>query len=200
MINHKILVVLNGASSAGKTTIANALMTLLDEQSIYTGFDHILERVQPFGPDKLNFLNRLMRMFRVMRFQLTDGRLKLFKQLHREVLSHYQMGKNVVVDTALMDPRVLIDAAECFGPVGGLFVGVKPPLAVSENWEAARMDRSAGQVSKHYELIHAHGIYDLVLDPSQMTPPQCAFAILDRVQRAPADAFHRIRIELGNSK
>ena len=163
MADQTMLIILNGASSAGKTTIANALLPMLEEPRVYTGLDNILERVQPFGPEHGNFFHRLRRPFRVMRFQMTEGRLKLFKQLHREVLSHYQMEKNVVVDTALMDPRALLDAAECFSPLGGWFVGVKPPLAVSEAWESARKDRPAGQVRRHYDLIHAHGIYDLVL-------------------------------------
>lgn len=200
MTNHRILIILNGASSAGKTTIADALIGLLDEPCICTGFDDILDRVRPFGSDDGNLLHRLKRAYLVIRFQFTEGRLKLFKQLHREVVSHYQMGKSVIVDTALMDPRALLDAAERFAPLGGIFIGVKPPLAVSEEWEAKRGDRPAGHVRRHYDLIHAHGVYDLVLDPSQMTPQECARAILNRVQGPPADAFQRIRDELSLSK
>ncbi len=54
-----------------------------------------------------------------------------------------------------MDSRALRDAAECFAPLDGLFVGLKPPLAVSEKWEAGRGDRPIGQARKHYDLIHA---------------------------------------------
>jgi chloramphenicol 3-O phosphotransferase len=103
------------------------------------------------------------------------------------------MGRNVIVDTAFMDRRALLDAAECFASLNGFLIGVKPPLEVSEKWEAARGDRNAGQARAHHDLIHAHGIYDLVLDPSQMTPQECAQAILRRVQDSPPDAFQRIR-------
>jgi chloramphenicol 3-O phosphotransferase len=92
-----------------------------------------------------------------------------------------------------MDRRALRDAAECFAPVGGFFIGIKPPLEVSEQWEAARGDRRIGQARAHYDLIHAHGTYDLVLDPSQMTPQECAQAILDQAQGMRPDAFQRIR-------
>lgn len=189
----KVLIVLNGASSSGKTTIAQALRPFLGEQCIVTGLDHVLDRVQPFGREDEPFLIKLARPFRVMWFQMTDGRLKLFKRLHREVVTHYQAGSSVIVDTALMDRRALLDAAECFAPIDGYFIGVKPPLEVSEQWEAAREDRRVGHARAHYDLIHAHGIYDLVLDSSRRTPQECAQAILERVQNSSPDAFQRIR-------
>jgi chloramphenicol 3-O phosphotransferase len=188
-----VLIVLNGASSSGKTTIAAALQPLLGEQCIVTGLDDILERVQPFGRENGNFIHRLARPLRIMWFQFTDGRLKLFKRLHREVIAHYKAGRDVIVDTALMDKVALLDAAESFAPLGCFFIGVKPPLEVSEQWEAARGDRRVGHARAHYDLIHAHGIYDLVLDSSQMSPKECAEAVLNRVQSSSPDAFQRIR-------
>jgi len=187
-----LLIVLNGASSSGKTTIAHALLKVLEQPQIYTGLDDILERVQPFGPEHGDVFHRLARPWRALWFQRTDGRLKLFRQLHREVVAHYQIGKNIIVDTALMDRRALLDAAECFAPLGGFLIGIKPPLEVSERWEAARGDRRPGHARAHYDLIHAHGIYDLVLDPSQMTPDECARVILNRVNGPAPDAFQRI--------
>jgi chloramphenicol 3-O-phosphotransferase len=41
-----MLIVLNGASSAGKTSVAQALLDLLGTQCVYTGLDDILERAQ----------------------------------------------------------------------------------------------------------------------------------------------------------
>jgi chloramphenicol 3-O phosphotransferase len=187
-----MLIILNGASSSGKTTIAVALQPLLGEQCIITGFDDVLDRVQPLGRENGNFIQKLACPFRVVLFQLTDGRLKLFKRLHREVVTHYKAGRHVIVDTALMDHRALLDAAECFAPLCGFFIGVKPPLEVSEQWEAARGDRRVGHARAHYDLIHGHGIYDLVLDPSGMTPQECVQAIVRRVQESPPDGFQRI--------
>jgi chloramphenicol 3-O phosphotransferase len=196
MNRSNVLIVLNGSSSAGKTTIAQELRPLLSEPCIVTGFDDILDRVQPFGRENGNFLHRLVRPFRIMWFQFTDGRLKLFKQLHREIVVHSKAGRNIIVDTALMDKRALLDAAECFAPLGGFFIGVKPPLDVSEHWEAARGDRPMGHARAHYNLIHAHGIYDLVLDPSQMTPQECARTIMNRIQSPPPEAFQRIMTDV----
>ena len=186
------LIVLNGASSSGKTLTAQALRAQLGASCIYTGFDEILARVQPFGPDHGGMWHGLQRSVRILWFQLTDGRLHLLKQLHREVVAQVQAGHPVIVETALMDPRALQDAAACFAPVGGLFVGMKPPLAVSEQWEVQRGDRPQGQARKHYDLIHQHGLYDLLLDPAQLTPEACAVAILQRLAGPPPYAFQQL--------
>lgn len=53
-----------------------------------------------------------------------DGRLRLFEQLHCEVVSHSCNGRTVIVETALMDKRALYDAALCFAPLNAFFVRV----------------------------------------------------------------------------
>jgi chloramphenicol 3-O phosphotransferase len=182
------LIVLNGASSAGKTLTAQALIARMGANTVLTGLDDVLERTQPFGPEN----GGVLRALRILRFQLTHGRLRLFKTLHRDVVAMLQSRKNVIVETALMDRRALIDAAECFAPLRAYFVGMKPPLAVSEQWEAQRGDRPIGQARRHYEMIHAHGLYDLILDPSILSPDQCADAILRYSESTAPHAFSQL--------
>lgn len=174
-----VIVVLNGASSSGKTLTAQALVRVLNSNCILTGFDDIMEREKPFEVTGNGTLASIRRAIKIMLFQFTDGRLKLFKKLHYEVVSMYQTGHSVIVETSLMDKRALQDAAKCFAPLNALFVGMKPPLEVSEQWEAKRNDRPIGQARKHYDLIHSNAIYDLTLDPSLMSPEQCATSILN---------------------
>jgi chloramphenicol 3-O phosphotransferase len=190
--NRSHLIVLNGASSAGKTCIAQALISRLGAGCVHTGLDDLLARTRPFGPDSSGGFGQIVRGVRVAWFQVTDGRLRLFKTLHREAVARARAGQDVIVETALMDRRALLDAASCFAPLEGLFVGVKPPLAVSEQWEAGRGDRPHGQARKHYDLIHGHGVYDLVLDPSTASPEDCAAAILRRWEDRPPGAFGRL--------
>ena len=44
----------------------------------------------------------------------------------------------------------------------------------------------------HYDVIHAHGIYDLRLDPFQMTPQERAQVIFRRAKGPFPDVFQRI--------
>lgn len=191
------LIVLNGASSSGKTSIAKELLVLLGRETICTGFDDILERVQPFGAEGGGIANRLMRSVRILYFGATDGRFKLMKRLHREVTAQYKSNRNVIVETSLMDSRALLDAAQEFAPLDGFFVGVKPPLSVSMQWEAQRGDRPPGQAQLHYDLIHSHGIYDLEIDPSRMTPVECTALILEACRKSSPHAFRDLLTRYG---
>jgi chloramphenicol 3-O phosphotransferase len=193
MLNRSpVIIILNGASSSGKTLTAQALLQQLGPNCILTGLDEILERVKPFGTESGGSWSNVQRMLRIAWFQWTDGRLQLFKKLHQEVVAHYQDGHDVVLETALMDPRALYDAALCFSSLNAFFIGMKPPLEVSEAWEATRKDRPIGQARRHYDLIHAHGRYDLILDPSQGTPQECATKLLNHVSEFRPDALQRI--------
>ncbi len=171
------LVIVNGASSAGKTLAIQAFLNRAGPNWIYTGLDDILDRRRPFGPEPTTAWTAFQRTLRVGWFNLTDGRLQLFKALHAEAVSLVHAGKSVIIETSLMDKRALHDAAQQFASLNGLFIGMQPPLDVSERWEAERGDRPIGHARKHYELIHAHNTYDLVLDSSILTPDECALAI-----------------------
>lgn len=186
------IVVLNGASSSGKTLTAQALIKSLNSDCILTGLDDIMERDKPFGVEGNGTLTSIRRAIKIMLFQFTDGRLKLFKKLHHEVVSMHQSGHSVIVETALMDKRALRDAAMCFSPLNALFVGMKPPLEVSEQWEAKRDDRPMGQARKHYNLIHSNAIYDLTLDPSVMSPEECAASILNYLNESRFGSFQKV--------
>ena len=185
------IVVLNGASSSGKTLTAQALVKLLNANCILTGLDDILDRDKPFDVEGHGTLACIRRALKIMLFQLTDGRLKLFKKLHQEVVSLYQSGHSVIVETSLMDKRALRDAAMCFSRFNALFVGMKPPLEVSEQWEAKRNDRHIGQARKHYDLIHSIAIYDLILDPSLLSPEECAGSILNYLNESRFGCFQK---------
>jgi chloramphenicol 3-O phosphotransferase len=180
------IIVLNGASSAGKSTIIDELSRKIGP-CVVTGLDDILERSRPFGSERSP-----LRALRILFFQLTDDRLALFRRLHREIAAYALNGQDVLVETALMEVRALRDAAECFAPLNGWFIGVKPPLEVSEAWEASRTDRPAGQARRHYDLIHAHNTYDLTLDPSSLGADGCAAAILSHIASQQPSAFSRL--------
>jgi chloramphenicol 3-O phosphotransferase len=187
------LLVLNGASSSGKSVTAQALFELSEGEYHLTGFDALLERLQPFGSEHPHgLLGGLERSLRIMAFQLGDGRFKIFQQLHQEVLELLESGKQVILETSLMERRALLDAAQAFAPHGGYFIGMKPPLEISESWEAQRGNRPQGQARKHYEQIHAHGCYDLILDPSKESPENCAKHILTHCAATNPQAFQQL--------
>ncbi len=79
-------------------------------------------------------------------------------------------------------------------PEDVLFVGVRCPLDELERRERARGDREAGLASLQYDLVHAHGDYDLECDTSTASPRACAERIRDFLPHRPTPtAFSRLR-------
>jgi len=195
------IVLLNGTSSSGKTSIARAFQALMAEPFIHTGNDHFhaafpqrffvpSDGIDPVAAE--GFL--LVFTGEVLTFETPEGRrgfaggtlaevrigpagLRLHAGLYRAVAALATAGKNVIVDTAIHDPRVLALAVDALHGTGALFVGVRCPLVVAQAREAARGDRARGGAAAFFERVHAHGIYDLELDTALLTPQMCALRI-----------------------
>lgn len=180
----KTAIILNGSSSAGKTWIAQELMKLLGPEAIYTGLDEILERNRPAGT---GLMHQLLRHFKF------SNRLKILYQLNAEIAEHLKQRRNVIADVAIMEPLALKDLAEKLQRQNAYFIGVKPPLAVSEEWEKARGDRPAGQARKHYHIIHQHNVYDLTIDTSIISPQSAADLILTYIRENRPAAFYTLQ-------
>jgi chloramphenicol 3-O phosphotransferase len=63
-----------------------------------------------------------------------------------------------------------------------LFVGVRLPLAVVEQRERERGDRGPGGAAAFYDLVHAHGTYDLELDTATASSLECALRIKEALE------------------
>lgn len=182
------IIVLNGTSSAGKSTLAKALQTLLPDPYLHVGIDTMV-----FALPK-RYLNPPLWQ-EVFRYTWppdgsTDGLAidagplghQLISGLHHAVAALAQTGNNVIVDHVLIDPRWVQECAQVLGAMPTLFVGVYCPLEVVEQRERERQDRTLGQARAHIAKVHAHGVYDVTVDTSQATPAECAAQILAYVQ------------------
>jgi chloramphenicol 3-O-phosphotransferase len=65
-------------------------------------------------------------------------------------------------------------SAEVFADFDLLMVGVRCPLAVLEQRESERKDRTLGQARAQFNRVHAHARYDLEIDTSLLTPAEGA--------------------------
>jgi chloramphenicol 3-O phosphotransferase len=195
------IIVLNGASSAGKSTLAKALQTLLPDPYLHVGIDTVV-----FALPK-RYLNpplwQEIFQYTWPPAESSDGLVieagprghQLMAGLHHAVAALAHTGNNVIVDHVLIEPRWVQECAQVLGAFPALFVGVYCPLAVVEQRERDRQDRTLGQARAHITKVHAHGLYDLTVDTSQGTPEECAAQILAHVQPGQrSSAF----IKLGN--
>ncbi|GGL87935.1 hypothetical protein GCM10010840_27470 [Deinococcus aerolatus] len=92
-------------------------------------------------------------------------------------------------------------AARLWQPFLPLLVTLRPPLEVSEQWEAEReatqAKRPPGLARLLYGAVHAHGEGDLVIDTSQGSPDECAQRVMAWMQQG--DACRGLRSDAAQS-
>ena len=158
------VILLNGTSSAGKTTIARELQTRLDSVFLHVGIDHFMSmlpsRYFGVGPP---FTRAALEGFRWVRpptgeetrgVVIEAGPLaqQVVSSYHRSVASLARTGMNVIVDDVLLDPDWLDDWLAVLEGIPALLVGVRCPLAEIERRELARGDREPGQARRSSTL------------------------------------------------
>jgi chloramphenicol 3-O phosphotransferase len=177
------IILLNGASSSGKTSLVKAIQQAFEEPFLAAGIDRFLWMLpgrylnQPLWDDVLG---------RAVQAGATGHRL--MSGMHHAIAALSRAGNHVVADHVLVEPAWLAECVHLFADLPAYFVGVRCPLAVLEQREAAREDRTLGQARAQFDLVHAHDIYDYEVDTSLFTPEECAQLIKRFVQAGPQPA------------
>jgi len=193
------IIILNGAPRSGKSSIVAVIQETFDGVWMNLGVDVFNEGVVPprYRPSiglrpggERPELEPLVQL--------------LYAALYESVAAQSRLGLNVVVDVghhdAYIRPRhILADCARRLAGLPVLFVGVRCPLDVIIQ---RRNAGHAGQVSTYLKgtatdpvplpvrrwqrEVHQHGIYDLEVDTSLLTPAKCAQEIWERLRAGPA--------------
>ncbi|MFE9431072.1 AAA family ATPase [Streptomyces sp. NPDC006640] len=173
------VILLNGTSSSGKTSIARALLDRLEGTWFHMPVDafHALRGGR----------------------QIPDSELqaeidRTAKGFHRAVAGMAAGGNNLVVDHPLSRRWRLLDLLDLLVPEDTVLVAVRCPLPELNRREADRGDRSPGLAALQYAQVHAHGPHDIDVDTSVHTPSECARRIHDFLPHRPRPtAFETLR-------
>jgi chloramphenicol 3-O phosphotransferase len=172
-----VVIVLNGASSAGKTSLARALQNLLPTPHLVLGIDTVLSA--------LPYPYRTQQWPGVFRYEYSaDGRLTamralpfgtaLVQGLHAAVAALARAGLDVILDHVLVEPAWAADLQAALADLPVLRVGVLCPPHVLAAREQSRGDREIGQAVAQLDTVHAALPYDLTVDTSLADPTECA--------------------------
>ena len=175
------VVVLNGTSSAGKTSLARALQDRWDGPVRDAGIDRHLTMLprrylSSAWPD-------------VFRYDTApDGTITrvvpgpvahdLVRAMHRSAAALAGAGFDVVVDHVLLDPAWARDLAEAMHGTRAVLVGVRcePPVLLER--ERERGERTLGQALAQLPYVHSHGPYDVEVDTAVLDVDGAADAVL----------------------
>ncbi len=177
------IILLNGTSSSGKTTLVRALQAVLLDPWLEIGIDRFVfalprqYRDQPLWSEVFRYVREPGAA--ADRFTIETGPLgeRIVSGMHRTVAALAHEGLDVVVDHVLLESGWLAECRRLWAPYRLLTVGVRCPLEIVIERERARGDRTIGQAAAQYAVVHRWGGYDLEVDTSTTTPELAATRI-----------------------
>lgn len=174
------IILLNGLSSAGKTTIAKALQAASPTDLLRIGIDDYISMIPPgreTGPDWFFVESRVEEGKALTRFDNAALGAKLMSAMRTNIAHIAGLGFHLVVD----DVCTAAEIAEYRALLANHtlhIVAVDAPLSVIENRERERGDRQIGLARYQSTHLH-HGIdYDLKIDTNCTTTREAVNMII----------------------
>ena len=176
-----MLVVLNGASSSGKSTLARLLQGALPGEFLHVQLD-VFRAMEP--PDYFRSTNPSRNKLRVA---------ALCRSLHRATREFVDHGQNVLLDHVL-SPEAWDYLLEDFVDCSPLLISVLCSPEELARREEVRGDRKAGLAASQAKSIHRGREYDFSIETTSATPAVCAAEIAAWLSLTPQPAaFTRMR-------
>lgn len=195
------VVILNGASSAGKTTLARAFrearaaagecwliialddyFSLLPHQWFSGGGHH-----GPFTEDGVQMEPTEDGLV----LQLGELGRRLFATYRRTAALWARCGFDVIVDEVAFDEEAARDWQQALDGLGVTWVSVRCARDVAERREQRRGDRMIGMARSLSDVVHRYAPSDVVIDTTEMPVAESLRRLVDAVPPAPRHDVRR---------
>ena len=177
------IVLLNGTSSSGKTTLVRALQAILPEPWLEIGIDRFVFSLptqyldQPLWSEVFRYVRPDGRADGPFRIETGPLGQRLVLGMQATAAALADQGLNVIVDHVLLEDDWLADCRARWAAFDVLVVGVRCPLEVIVERELTRKDRTIGQAEAQFHVVHRRGGYDVEVDTSALSPEEAAALI-----------------------
>jgi chloramphenicol 3-O phosphotransferase len=171
------VIVLNGASSSGKSTLAKMMQTALDEPFLHLSSDHLVDAgVLPQRRDDTGPYNWRNEM-----------RPRFFAGFHRCLPAFALGGNDLIVDHVIEFASWRRDLAALLAGLDVYLVGVHCDLAEIDRRERHRGDRRIGEGRTHVTVdgIHTFGPYDFEVNTTAGVTPDLADTVIEAWRHRP---------------
>jgi chloramphenicol 3-O phosphotransferase len=175
------IILLNGASSSGKSSIGRALLPLLPDPWFFVPVDAIGAMRSTVHTRTLDDaeIDEMLRRTRL--------------GYHRAVAALASAGNDVIMDYPLSEQWRLDDLLRTLRDYDVTLVEVRCSPDELERRERDRGDRPVG-LSRSQTTVYAHGECDIAVDTTSADPHRCAETIVQALGEVPAPkAFDRLR-------
>lgn len=179
-----LVVILNGTTSAGKTSLARAVQAAASRPFLHVQMDDFLNMQPGWLKDHAGgFVFLPVEGVTPPEVSVETGPFgkRLMDGMRRSVAAMAEAGLDVIVDDVWMGEGEQQEYRRLLNNHQPVFVGVHAALEVAEAREVARGDRDIGQARWQFPRVHAGAEYDLEVDTSQESPDVLARSLLDRL-------------------
>ena len=169
------VIVLNGASSSGKSTIARALQdVLLPEPWLTFGIDTLIAAM----PSSLGTAGEGLDLRPDGSITVGPGFRLIEGTWHRGLAAMAAAGTHLVIDDVFLGGAGSQHRLrQALGPLEVLWVGVRCSPEEAARRERVRGDRVVGQAAAQAAVVHRGVVYDVEVDTTIAEPRECAEVI-----------------------
>ncbi len=172
------VIVLNGGSSSGKSTIARCLQGILTSPWLLFGVDDLVEAIPQQGIED----ESLLRFHEDGKVEVGHGWRELEASWCLGIAAIAANGSGVILDEVFLDgERNQQRLRAAFVGLDVLWVGVQCDSQVAAAREALRPDRVPGMAEPQAAVVHEGVVYDVIVDTSHASSESCAAKIISRI-------------------
>jgi chloramphenicol 3-O phosphotransferase len=158
----KQVILLNGPSSSGKSTLSKALQAWIAEQS-----------GQRYGIISIDDYMKISTEETIYEDDVYD----IAADMCKGALELLKTAPGVVIDHVITSERIFCQLNQMLGEYPICYVHVSCPLEVLLEREFARKNRCLGSAESSYTYLFPKDGYDITVDTSSLTPTECAKTI-----------------------
>lgn len=175
-----IIVLMNGTSSAGKTSISIELINQKEILFHHLSIDDFINNYNEFIDKKFPDIEPTREVDEQVVAQiLFDPIVSMF---YSTVKLFSEMGFNVIVDTVIENDKWFNECLEAFSDQPTLFIGVICSIEELIRREQTRGDRKIGLANSQFNKVYCFNEYDLEINTEELNPIECAEKILSFIR------------------
>jgi chloramphenicol 3-O phosphotransferase len=177
------IIIINGPSSSGKTTLSLALQKQISIPFIRFSFDLFIE-------------NKVLPREQIDwgKFSWPSMRPAVFDGLHRCVPALASAGNNVIFDHIIETEGWLHDLVRYLADFDIFFVGLHCSIEELERRETQRGDRRIGEARADSQIVHSFSTYDLELNSENPVEENARILIGEWEKRIRPSAFEKMSV------
>ncbi len=195
------VIILNGASSSGKSSIQKAIQKQSNEFYLRVGIDTFFDALiaEPdlslfHSEKKFDQYTANGEYIRGIEYQedaeghpmiplkIGPAGDRIVQGMHRAIAAYALVGNNVIVDYILYKKSWVEDLATSLKNVRVFWIKVDAPLEVIEEREKKRNTSPAGHARSHYHSVHDGIVYDLEVNTAELSADECAKKIINYIK------------------